>query len=73
MFSKQRDASKVALVGLCKQLQTWDFTLLDCQVSNPHLVSMGATKIERDEFRQHLKTTTGPDHWQQPFQCDECW
>ena len=73
MFSRQRDASKVALVALCKQLQAWDFTLLDCQVSNPHLLSMGAEEIQRAEFRQHLETTTGPDHWQQNFECEGRW
>lgn len=73
MFSNQRDASKIALVALCKQLQSWDFTLLDCQVSNPHLLSMGAEEIQRAEFRQHLKTTSEPDHWQQSFRCDERW
>ena len=39
MFSHRQDASKVALVALCRQLQQWSFTLLDCQVSNPHLLS----------------------------------
>jgi leucyl/phenylalanyl-tRNA--protein transferase len=73
MFSNQRDASKVALVALCRQLQTWDFTLLDCQISNPHLLSMGAEEIQRAAFRQHLKSTSGPDHWQQSFGCDERW
>jgi leucyl/phenylalanyl-tRNA--protein transferase len=50
MFSASRDASKVALVSLCQQLDAWDFGLLDCQVSNPHLQSMGAVEIARETF-----------------------
>jgi leucyl/phenylalanyl-tRNA--protein transferase len=73
MFSQRQDASKIALVALCRQLQQWGFTLLDCQVTNPHLVSMGAVEISRYEFDQHLKTTTGPDHWSRNFHYPERW
>jgi leucyl/phenylalanyl-tRNA--protein transferase len=73
MFSRRQDASKIALVALCRQLQQWHFTLLDCQVSNPHLVSMGAVEISRSEFDRHLKTATGPDHWQSNFCCPVRW
>jgi leucyl/phenylalanyl-tRNA--protein transferase len=54
MFSAARDASKVALVGLCRQLHEWGFPLLDCQVSNPHLETMGAIEIERSRFLEIL-------------------
>jgi leucyl/phenylalanyl-tRNA--protein transferase len=67
MFSKQKDASKIALVALCRQLQQWGFTLLDCQVSNPHLLSMGAKEVSRAEFQQHLTQASGPDYWRQDF------
>lgn len=73
MFSKCKDASKVALVALCRQLQQWDFTLLDCQIVNPHLESMGATEISRKDFHQYLQTTTGPDHWKPGFYCTPRW
>ena len=73
MFSKHQDASKIALVALCQQLQQWDFSLLDCQISNPHLLSMGAQDISRVEFDQHLKDATGPDQWQNDFFCPERW
>ena len=73
MFSKHQDASKIALVALCQQLQQWDFSLLDCQISNPHLLSMGAQDISRVEFDQHLKDATGPDQWQKDFSCPERW
>ena len=73
MFSKHQDASKIALVALCRQLQQWGFMLLDCQISNPHLLSMGAQDISRVEFDQHLKTAAGPDQWRQDFICPERW
>ena len=67
MFSRVNDASKVALVALCRQLVQWKFTLLDCQISNPHLLSMGAEDVSRAEFEQHLVNTIVPDHWRQEF------
>ena len=73
MFSGCEDASKVALVALCRQLRQWNFTLLDCQVSNPHLESMGATEITRKEFQQYLQATTRPDHWRTDFHCSSRW
>jgi leucyl/phenylalanyl-tRNA--protein transferase len=55
MFSRVTDASKIALVSLCRGLQAWNFTLLDCQLSNPHLLSMGATQISRQQFCRYLQ------------------
>jgi leucyl/phenylalanyl-tRNA--protein transferase len=61
MFSLKTDASKIALVALCRQLQQWGFGLLDCQVGNPHLFSMGAVEISRPAFERLLqKLSTGP-------------
>jgi len=73
MFSKHQDASKIALVALCRQLQQWDYSLLDCQISNPHLLSMGAVDISRVAFNKYLKTATGPDRWRQGFFCAARW
>ena len=56
MFSRVSDASKVALALLIEQLLRWDFRLLDCQVSSPHLLSLGAEEIARDEFLARLQT-----------------
>jgi leucyl/phenylalanyl-tRNA--protein transferase len=56
MFSRETDASKVALVRLVEQLHSWEFTLVDCQVSTPHLASLGARAIPRDEFLRHVAT-----------------
>ncbi|WP_233434349.1 leucyl/phenylalanyl-tRNA--protein transferase [Nocardia yamanashiensis] len=55
MFSRARDTSKIALYWLCAQLTAWDFPLIDCQVTSPHLASLGATALPRTDFL-HLHT-----------------
>lgn len=50
MFHRQTDASKIALAHAAEDLQRWGFALIDCQVSNPHLQSLGAEEIARDQF-----------------------
>lgn len=52
MFHTTRDASKIALVKLVELLASWRIPLLDCQIHNPHLQSMGARVIPRDTFRR---------------------
>jgi leucyl/phenylalanyl-tRNA---protein transferase len=54
MFSAQPNGSKIALAYLCKQLARWQFTLIDCQMYTPHLASLGAREIPRDEFIRQL-------------------
>lgn len=54
MFSLSRDASKVALVTLVDTLRARGFTLLDVQWTTPHLVSLGAVDISRDEYLVRL-------------------
>lgn len=61
MFSRVSNASKVALVYLCRQLQSWGFELIDCQVETEHLLSMGARSISRAEFQQLLARYTGAE------------
>jgi len=56
MFSLVPDASKIAFVHLVKQLQYWEFGLIDCQVKTSHLASLGAREISRREFSQRLDT-----------------
>jgi leucyl/phenylalanyl-tRNA--protein transferase len=73
MFSQCEDASKVALVAPCRQLQQWNFTLLDCQISNPHLLSMGATEVTRKDFNEFLQSTDEVDHWKSDFYCPQRW
>jgi leucyl/phenylalanyl-tRNA--protein transferase len=54
MFSRERDASKVALVHLVARLIQGGFRLLDCQFMTEHLRSFGAVEIPRDAFRALL-------------------
>lgn len=54
MFSRGPDASKIALVALCRLLERWRFGVLDCQVGNPHLFRMGAIEISRNAFQRLL-------------------
>jgi leucyl/phenylalanyl-tRNA--protein transferase len=55
MFSKVSNASKFAFISLVKHLKLNDYKLLDCQVYNPHLESLGCREIERDSFIRILK------------------
>lgn len=55
MFSRKSDASKVALYYLVEKLKRLNFTLIDCQVYNPHLESLGAECIPRQHFVNHLE------------------
>lgn len=56
MFSRSTDASKIAFVHLVKQLQYWEFGLIDCQVKTHHLASLGAREISRASFSRQLET-----------------
>jgi leucyl/phenylalanyl-tRNA--protein transferase len=55
MFSTKTDASKMALACLIEKLVAWEFTLIDCQVSSPHILSLGAVEIPRAEFTKRLE------------------
>ena len=50
MFSACSGGSKVALAALASRLHGWGWPLLDAQVENPHLVSLGAERWERTRF-----------------------
>ena len=50
MFAKVTDASKVAFYHLCQQAIQNGIKLIDCQVYNDHLASLGASEISRDEY-----------------------
>lgn len=56
MFSKVSNASKVAFVSLVKKLKDKNYKLLDCQVHNDHLESLGAREIPRKDFIAILKS-----------------
>ena len=55
MFSEVSNASKVALAQLARQLERWGFGMIDCQMSTPHLASLGAREIPRSEFIARLQ------------------
>jgi leucyl/phenylalanyl-tRNA--protein transferase len=55
MFSLETNASKIAFSALCKQLSKWEYQLIDCQVENPHLLTLGASTIERPLFLKKLE------------------
>ena len=50
MFSKVSNASKVAFIALANQLKIANYKLLDCQVYNEHLESLGCKEIDREDF-----------------------
>jgi len=50
MFSARTGASKAALYGLARQMRRWDMPLIDAQVGNPHLASLGAASWPRERF-----------------------
>ena len=54
MFSLVSNASKVALFALCKRMK---FELIDCQLPNDHLISLGAEMIDRETYLTILKNT----------------
>jgi leucyl/phenylalanyl-tRNA--protein transferase len=54
MFSRERDASKVALVELVARLRAAGFRLLDTQFVTEHLTRFGAVEITRGEYRRRL-------------------
>ena len=54
MFSRRRDASKVALAWLVALMRVAGFRLLDCQFMTDHLHSMGAVTISREDYLQSL-------------------
>jgi leucyl/phenylalanyl-tRNA--protein transferase len=55
MFSRQRDASKVALVYLAARLHAGGYKLLDTQFVTEHLRQFGAVEISREDYRQLLQ------------------
>jgi leucyl/phenylalanyl-tRNA--protein transferase len=55
MFSKVSNASKMAFIALAKQLEMANYRLLDCQVYNDHLASLGCVEIDRDDFLSVLQ------------------
>lgn len=55
MFSRATNASKIAFVFFARQLEKWGYALIDCQIENDHLSSLGASTISRKEFQHYLQ------------------
>ena len=55
MFSRRRDASKVALYHLVQRLRARNFQLLDVQYTTPHLIRLGAVEVPRRAYLTLLR------------------
>jgi leucyl/phenylalanyl-tRNA--protein transferase len=63
MFSDVSNGSKIALAHLTRQIERWQFghsaglvtSMIDCQMYTPHLASLGAREIPRNEFIARLQ------------------
>jgi len=75
MFSLEPNASKVALVHLCRRLQRRGFTMIDCQQVTAHILSLGAEVLPRSRYLELLEECLqGPDHhdrWRTDAEDDE--
>jgi leucyl/phenylalanyl-tRNA--protein transferase len=60
MFSKQPNASKIALLFIDRLLSAGTLGILDCQVRSRHLLSMGAVTMPRAEFVERLGDLCNP-------------
>jgi leucyl/phenylalanyl-tRNA---protein transferase len=54
MFTQVTNGSKVAFFSLAQRLAEWEFSFIDCQITNPHLMRLGAYEITRREFLRRL-------------------
>jgi len=59
MFSRARDASKVALAHLVARLKVGGFRLLDCQFLTEHLASLGTIEVDRETYVALLDKALG--------------
>lgn len=61
MFSRERDASKIALVWFARQLDAWGFPVIDGQVGSQHLYRMGAIDLPRSRFLKLIRSEARKD------------
>lgn len=54
MFSLKPNGSKIALSSLCDKCIALNISLIDCQQSTPHLISLGAREISRTRFLSYI-------------------
>jgi leucyl/phenylalanyl-tRNA--protein transferase len=55
MFSRERDASKIAMARLVEECRARGIKLIDCQVASAHLASLGAREVTRNQFATLLR------------------
>lgn len=71
MFSAASGGSKVALAALCRMLASNGVAVLDAQVPNPHLESLGARTLSRADYLARLSQAPGPlsapERWAERF------
>jgi leucyl/phenylalanyl-tRNA--protein transferase len=67
MFSRRRDASKVALVHLVARLIAGGYRLLDAQFMTEHLAQFGAVEIARRDYQKRLAAALKVEAGLQPF------
>ena len=72
MFSRKRDASKVALVHLLGRLLTGGYQLLDTQYTTSHLSQFGVIEIPRKDYRRQLRRAVAmkADFYSLPAEAD---
>ena len=59
MFSSVNNGSKIAMAHLCKYMSSAGMFCLDCQIENPHLITLGTELIPRSTFVEHLSKSLG--------------
>ncbi len=62
MFAHKTDASKIAFAHLVRQLQRWEFGIIDCQMRTDHLARFGAREVPRSEFSALLTKLVNCNH-----------
>lgn len=70
MFTRERDASKIAMVHLVRRLERRGYGMIDCQMHTQHLASLGARAIPRESFSLRLRELVDcamtPTKWNAP-------
>ncbi|WP_372659996.1 leucyl/phenylalanyl-tRNA--protein transferase [Hydrogenophaga sp.] len=76
MFSRQSNASKMALAALVAFCRAQGLPMIDCQQDTPHLASLGGQLVPRETFCRHIRSALPspapqwvfePIYWQQIF------
>ena len=71
MFSRQTDASKIALAALCAWCQRNGVAMIDCQQETLHLSSLGAAPIPREVFLESLQVSINQSNIEIPWTFDK--